>query len=189
MVVAGTGAGADPDVFPVVLNQIIGTKFKLITGYLGTQETSMAIERHEVDGRCGWSWASIKTTRPAWVRDKKINYLLQLTLHKSPEFPDVPSIMDLIKDQGDRQMMTALLAPLTLSRPFLAPPGLPPERVAELRKAFLAALADSDLRADAAKISEGSLDPTSGEEMQEQLAGIYATPAAIVDRLRTILAH
>ena len=87
MVVAGTGAGASPDIYPVVLNEVLHTNFKVVTGYQGSQETIVAIERGEVDGRCGWGWSSLKSTRPDWIRDKKINFLLQLALAKSPNIP------------------------------------------------------------------------------------------------------
>ena len=100
MTVAGTGAASTTDIYPVVLNAALGTKFKVITGYLGTQETAMAIERRETHGRCGWSWSSLKGTRPEWLRDKKLNMLLQMGSAKSPEFPDVPFVLDLAQLDG-----------------------------------------------------------------------------------------
>jgi tripartite-type tricarboxylate transporter receptor subunit TctC len=187
MVVGGTGAGSNPDVFPVVLNRLIGTKFKLITGYVGSQEIALAMERNEVQGRCGWGIASVKSTRPDWLRDKKVNVLLQLALEKSQELPDVPLVFDLLANAADKQLMTLLLAPLSVARPFLAPPGLPAERVAELRKAFMAAMADEELRAEGAKIGLDDIDPTSGEDMQKLLQQIYATPEAVVEQARAML--
>jgi tripartite-type tricarboxylate transporter receptor subunit TctC len=187
MVVGGTGAGSNPDVFPVVLNRLLGTKFKLITGYVGSQEIALAMERKEVQGRCGWGIASVKSTRPDWLRDKKLNVLLQLALEKSPELPDVPLVFDLLTNPADKQLMTLLLAPLSVARPFLAPPGLPPERVAELRKAFMTAMADEELRAEGAKIGLDDIDPTSGADMQKLLQQIYATPESVVEQARAIL--
>jgi tripartite-type tricarboxylate transporter receptor subunit TctC len=189
MVVAGTGAGANPDTYPLILNEVLGTKFKLITGYVGTQETSMAIERGEADGRCGWSWASIKATRPAWVRDHKISYLLQFALKKNADFPDTPLALDFVTREEDRQLLTLLFAPLDLSKPFLAPPGVPAERIAELRKAFMDTMNDEDYRTEAVKLSDEPVDPTEGAEMQKLIAAIYATPAPVVDRLRGMLAR
>ena len=189
MVVAGTGAGANPDVYPMIMNDVLGTKFKLITGYVGTQETSMAIERGEADGRCGWSWASIKATRPAWVRDKSLNYLMQFALQKNADFPDTPLALDFVTRDDDRQLLRLLFAPLALSKPFLAPQGVPAERVADLRQAFTATMADEDYRTEAVKLSDEPVDPTDGAEMQKLIADIYATPAPVVDRLRGMLAR
>jgi tripartite-type tricarboxylate transporter receptor subunit TctC len=188
MVVAGTGAGSSPDIYPVVLNEVLHTKFKLITGYQGTKETMMAIERSEVDGRCGWGWSSLKSTATEWVKDKKINYLLQLSLEKSPNIP-APLVMDLVKDPADQQMLTLLFGPLGLNKPFIAPPGLPPERTAELRHAFAQAVKDPELVAEVIKLTGEELEPTSGEDMQKLLERIYATPEAVANKLRDILSH
>jgi tripartite-type tricarboxylate transporter receptor subunit TctC len=187
MVVAGTGAGASPDIYPVVLNDVLHTKFKVITGYQGSQETIMAIERTEVDGRCGWGWSSLKSTKPDWVRDKKINFLLQLALAKSPNIPDSPLVMDLVKDTADKQMLTLLFGPLSLNKPFFGPPGMAPERVVELRKAFTEAMKDPELRAEVIKLTGEDLEPTNGTEAQKLVAEMYATPEAVAHKLRDIL--
>jgi tripartite-type tricarboxylate transporter receptor subunit TctC len=187
MTVAGTGAGSSTDIYPVFLNAVLGTKFRVITGYQGSQETIIAIERGEVDGRCGWGWSSLNSTKPDWVRDKKLNYLLQLALTKNPKI-DAPLVVDLVKDEASRQMMTLLFGPLSLNKPFVGPPGMPAERTAVLRKAFAQALDDKDLRAEARKIIGADIDPTPGEEAQKLLAGIYATPPDVVARLKGILA-
>ena len=189
MIVAGTGAGANPDLYPVVLNQTIGTKFKVVTGYSGTQETSIAIDRGEADGRCGWSWASIKATQPAWVRDRQLNYLLQFGLRKSPEFPDAPLALDLVTNDADRQLLRLLFTPLSLSRLMFAPPAVPPERLADLRRAFAATMEDADYRAEALKITDEPTDPTAGEDMQKLIAEMTATPAAVVERMRNMTAR
>jgi tripartite-type tricarboxylate transporter receptor subunit TctC len=187
MVVAGTGAGSSPDIYPVVLNQVLHTKFKVITGYQGSQETIVAIERGEVDGRCGWGWSSLKSTKSDWIRDKKINVLLQLALAKSPSVPDSPLVMDLVKDEADKQMLTLLFGPLAINKPFFGPPGMTAERTAELRKAFADAMNDPDLRAEVIKLTGEDLDPTSGEAAQKLVADIYATPAEVARKLRDIL--
>ncbi|MGH6768915.1 MAG: Bug family tripartite tricarboxylate transporter substrate binding protein [Xanthobacteraceae bacterium] len=187
MTVAGTGAGSSTDIYPVFLNAVLGTKFRVITGYQGSQETIIAIERGEVDGRCGWGWSSLNSTKPDWVRDKKVNYLLQLALEKNPKI-DAPLVMDLVKDEAARQVMTLLFGPLSLNKPFFGPPGMPAERTAELRKAFAQALNDKELRAEAIKIIGEDLEPTTGEQAQKLIAAMYATPAAVVQRLKGILA-
>jgi tripartite-type tricarboxylate transporter receptor subunit TctC len=189
MTVAGTGAGATPDIYPVVLNELLGTKFKVITGYQGTQETILAIERTEVDGRCGWGWASLKATKPDWVRDRKLNYLVQLGLARSADFPGVPLALDLVRDPAGKDMLTLLFTPLDLNRPLLAPPDIPAERAAELRSAFMLAMKDEGLREEMRKLSGEDVNPTAGEEMQKLLARIYATPATTVEKLRNILAR
>jgi tripartite-type tricarboxylate transporter receptor subunit TctC len=187
MTVAGTGAGSSTDIYPVFLNAVLGTQFRVITGYQGSQETIIAIERGEVDGRCGWGWSSLNSTKPDWVRDKKLNYLMQLALEKHPKI-DAPLAVDLVKDAISKQMMTLLFGPLSINKPFFGPPGMPAERTAVLRKAFTQALNDRALREEALKIIGEDLDPTPGEQAQRLLAGIYATPPDVVARLKAILA-
>ena len=187
MTVAGTGAGSTTDTFPLVINATLGTKFKVITGYLGTQETAMAVERGETHGRCGWSWSSLKGVKSDWLRDKKINLLIQLGVTRSSVVPDVPFVMDLAANDADRQRLALMFAPLSLSHAFLAPPGLPEGRTAELRQAFMATMVDPEVRKEAvAQLSEQP-SPTSGEDMQKLIAKLYATPEPIVERLRAIL--
>src|SRR5215468_3194001 len=105
MVVAGTGAGSETDTWPVVLNDVLGTKFKLVTGYVGSQETILAIERGEARGRCVFSLSALKIARPDWLRDRKINVLVLTALEKSAEFPGVPAVVDLVTKQEDRQLL------------------------------------------------------------------------------------
>ena len=185
--VAGTGAGSQTDSDPVVLNEVLGTKFKVITGYLGTQETALAVERGEVDGRCGFGFASIRASRPQWLTEKKLNFLLQMGLEKHPLAPDVPLALDLADTPEKKAMVRLISAPLGISRPYLAPPKLPAERVAELRKAFSQAMADPELRAEFQKTSGDEPTQTDGATMQQILAGMQATPAAVVDRMRALL--
>jgi tripartite-type tricarboxylate transporter receptor subunit TctC len=187
MTVAGTGAGSSTDIYPMFLNAVMGTKFRVITGYLGSQETIIAIERGEVDGRCGWGFSSLMSTKPDWVRDKKVTYLLQLALERNPKV-DAPLGMDFAKDEATRQMMTLMFGPLALNKPFFGPPGMAAERTAELRKAIMAALNDPELRAEARKTFGDEIEPTGGEQAQKLLADMYATPPAVVERLKAILA-
>ena len=184
---AGTGAASSTDIYPLALNATIGTKFRIISGYPGTQDTIMAIERGETDGRCGWGYSSLKSSKPDWIRDKKINYLVQMSLKKHPDAMDVPLAMDLMTNEQDRQMMRILVTPQTVTRPYLAPPGLPPARAKEVRAAFSSAMKDEGLRAEYSKIMGEEPSPTSGEDMQKLLETIYAMPEPVVERLRTIL--
>ena len=185
--VAGTGAASSTDIYPVVLNAVLGSKFRVITGYMGTQETIMAVERGETDGRCGWGWASLKSSKPDWLRDKKLNFIVQLGLAKHPEAQHVPLAIDLAKTEEDKQVLRVLFAPLMMTRPFFAAPGTTPARIAELRKAFMAALADPGAVEELIKTVGERPDSTPGEEMQKLLADIYASPEPVLARLKAIV--
>jgi tripartite-type tricarboxylate transporter receptor subunit TctC len=184
--VAGTGAGSETDTFPVVLNDLLGTKFKVITGYLGSQQTILAIESGEVDGRCGWSLSSLKSTKPDWLADKRVNVLVQMGLAKSPELPDVPLVLDLVKTEADRQLLTLLLGTTAISRAFVAPPGLPEARTRNLRRAFDATMKDPEFLKEAA-IMRAEVEPTTGEDVQKIVAAMYATPKAVVERTKKLI--
>ena len=187
MVVAGTGAGASPDIYPVVLNEVLHTNFKVITGYQGSQETIVAIERGEVDGRCGWSWDSIKSTRPDWLRDHKINLLVVFSLQKAADVPlDVPLILDLATSDEQRTILRLHLAGQFFGRPFFAPPGIPDDRRAALRAAFDATMKDPDFVAEALA-SRLEVNPASGAEIDQLLAEIYATPRDVVEKARAAI--
>jgi tripartite-type tricarboxylate transporter receptor subunit TctC len=183
MVVAGTGAGSETDTWPIILNDMLATKFKVVTGYLGTQETMLAMERGEVDGRCGLSLSSLKAAKPEWLRDKKVNVLLQIALHKSPELPDVPLVFDLVSKPQDRQMLELLVGPTAMARPFAAPPGLPAARAELLRRGFDATMRDPEFLAEAAKM-QVDVSPSTGEDVQKLVARIYATPKPVIDRVK-----
>src|SRR5947209_9856862 len=137
LTVGGTAAAADTDQFPRVLNGMLGTKMKIVTGYPGGNDVGLAMERGEVSGRCGWSWSSVKSTHPDWVLDKKIKVLVQLALENHPELSDVPLVTDLAKTDEQRQILKLIFARQVMGRPFLAPPGVPEDRLAALRKAFM----------------------------------------------------
>lgn len=184
---AGTGAASSTDIFPVILNATLGTRFKVISGYIGTQETVMAVERGEVDGRCGWSWSSIKSSKPDWLREHKVNFLVQLGLEKHPEVKDVPLALDLISDEAERQMLRVLLAPQKITRPYLAPPGLSIEHAGIIRTGFIKTMNDPALREEFKMIVGDYPTPTEGKEMQHIIDDIYATPPAVVERLKGLL--
>jgi tripartite-type tricarboxylate transporter receptor subunit TctC len=187
MIVAGTGAGSETDTWPIIINEVLGTKFKVVTGYLGTQETILAIERGEANGRCILSLSALKTAKPDWLTEKKINILLQVGLTKSPELPDAPLLIDLVKNDDDRRMLTLLSAPSAMGRPFAAPPGLSPSTANLLRRAFAATLADPEFLAEARKM-QADISPLSGEDVQRLVAEIYATPRPIVERAKKFFA-
>jgi len=184
--VAGTGAGSETDTFPMVLNDLLATKFKVITGYLGSQQTILAIESGEVDGRCGWSLSSLKSTKPDWLADKRVHVLVQMALAKSPEMPDVPLVMDLVKTEADRQLLTLLLGTTAIARPFVAPPGLPEARTRNLRRAFDATMKDADFLKEAT-LMRADVEPTTGEDVQKIVAAMYATPKDVVERTKKLI--
>jgi tripartite-type tricarboxylate transporter receptor subunit TctC len=177
--IGGTGAGADTDLFPKVMNNILGTKMKLVTGYPGGNDITLAMQRGEVEARCGWSWSSIKSGHLNWVKDGTIRLLVQLSLAKHPDLPDVPLIMDLVKTPEQRAILRLVFARQVMGRPFLAPPGLPPERLALLRRAFMETMNDAAFRAEAEKIKL-EITPVDGEAVQKLVAENYATPPDIV---------
>src|SRR5260370_4316213 len=124
--VRGTGASADTDQFPKVVNGVLGTKIKIVTRYPAANNVVLAMERGELQGRCGWSWSSGKATHGSWITEKKLNILVQLSLQKHPDLPDVPLIVDLAKTDDDRRILTLIFARQVMARPFLAPPATPP---------------------------------------------------------------
>jgi tripartite-type tricarboxylate transporter receptor subunit TctC len=187
MVVAGTGAGSDTDTWPLVLNEVLGTRFKLVTGYLGTQETLLAMERGEAHGRCVISHSALKIAKPDWLRDKKINVLVLTALEKSPEFPNVPVVVDLVTKGEDRQLLELLIGPTVMARPFAGPPGLPTKTAALLRRALDATVEDPQFRADATRI-QAELAPTTGEHVQKLVGRIYQTPRPVIERAKKLFA-
>jgi tripartite-type tricarboxylate transporter receptor subunit TctC len=186
MIVAGTGAGSDSDTYPIILNEVLKTRIKLITGYLGTKETIMAIETGEAHGRCSVAYSALKMARPDWLRDKKINVIMQFGLEKSRELPDVPLVLDLVKNPEDRQLMELLMGTMAVARPFMAPPGVPEARATALRRAFDKTMIDPGFLAEAQQL-QLDVEPTTGEEAQKVVQSMYATPKAVVERAKKLL--
>ena len=124
---------------------MLGAKMKIVAGYPGGNDINLAMERGEVSGRCGWSWSSVISTQPGWLKEKKINVLVQLSLSKHEDLPDVPIITDFAKDDITRGVFKLVFARQVMGRPFVAPPGIPAERVAVVRKAFMDTLKDKQL--------------------------------------------
>ncbi|MBV8419466.1 MAG: hypothetical protein JOZ26_05595 [Hyphomicrobiales bacterium] len=178
LTVGGTGPAADTDQFPKVLNATIHTKFKIIAGYPGGNDIDLAMERGEVMGRCGWSWSSVIATHKQWFDEKKINVLVQLSLNKHGDLPNVPLIMDFAKTGEARQIFKLVFARQPMGRPFLAPPGIPAERTAALRKAFMDTMKDPGFLAEAEKM-QLEINPVSGDAVQEIMQEVYQTPKAI----------
>lgn len=186
LTVGGTGPAADTDQFPKILNGALGTKLDLVTGYPGGNEVNLAMERGEVQGRCGWSWSSVVATHKDWLDQKKINVLVQLSTAKHPDLPDVPLITDFAKTDEQRQILRLVFARQAMGRPFVAPPGVPADRVAALRQAFIASMRDKKL-VDEAKHMNLEINPVSGEKVQEIVEEVYRTPKPVAAKVAEML--
>jgi tripartite-type tricarboxylate transporter receptor subunit TctC len=186
--VGGEGTGSDPDIFSAVMRNAFGVKLKLVSGYPGTAEVALAVERGEIDGRCGWSWSSLKLTKPDWIAGKRVNLVTQLALKKSPELPDVPLIFDFATNDRQRQILKMMLSRQSMARPFAAPPDLPEDRKAALRTAFDQTMADAEFLAEA-KQRGLEVNPVGGAEIDKLVAELYQTPADIVAELRATISE
>jgi tripartite-type tricarboxylate transporter receptor subunit TctC len=186
LVVGGTAASADTDQFPKILNYVLGTKFKIITGYPGGNEVGLAMERGEVQGRCGWSWSSVMSTHKQWYDEKKFIVLMQLALEKHPDLPDVPLIVELAKTDEQRQLLRLIFARQVMGRPYLAPPGIPQDRADALRKAFMDTMKDKDFLADADK-AKMEITPVAGDRLEALVKEIYTTPKAVAQKAAAII--
>src|SRR5712691_977308 len=177
----GEGPAGDPDIFAKLYKNVFGAKIRLATGFPGTTDITLAMQRHEVDGLCGISWSTVKSRYGDWVTEKKINILIQAAPSKAPDLPDVPLASALAKTTEQRQMLDFAVASEVLARPFVAPPGIPAERKAMLRAAFDATLRDPAFLADASKTMI-DIDPVSGPEAEALVASLYALPKDVVTK-------
>ena len=186
MTVGGTGASADTDQFPRIVNGVLGTKMKIVSGYPGGNDVVLAMERGEVQGRCGWSWSSVKSTHRAWLDEQKMTCWSSSRSQKHPDLPDVPLIIDLAKTDEQKQILKLIFARQVMGRPYLAPPGIPPDRAEALRKAFMETMADHDFLADAEK-AQLEITPVAGADLQKLVAEVYATPPEVAKKAAEIL--
>jgi tripartite-type tricarboxylate transporter receptor subunit TctC len=171
--------------FPALLNNTTGTRFRVVSGYPGTREITLAIEKGEVQGVCGFSWSSLSAQHPDWLEKSFIRVLVQENDKGHPEVNrmGVPLAVDFAKSPQDRQTMELIYSSEIFGRPYVMPPGVPADRVAALRKAFMATLHDPELLAEGQKLGL-DLDPISGETLQTIAEKIYATPPDIVARAK-----
>ncbi len=172
--------------YPQVMNSLVGTKFKIIMGYPGGNEVNLAMENGEVAGRGSNSWASWKASKPDWVRDKKMNILVQIGLTKTPDLPDVPLLIDLAKTEDDRLALRLVSAPPSVGRPIFSTPNVPDDRTKALRDAFDATMKDQAFLEEAKK-SGLDINPIGGAELQKVVSDIIDTPKPVRDRLASIL--
>jgi tripartite-type tricarboxylate transporter receptor subunit TctC len=184
---AGLGPGSDEDMFTKVMNALFNTKARLVNGYPAGAEAMLAVERGEVDGRCGWSYSSLTTAKPEWIASQKVKFLLTLTLERSPKLPDTPAIMEFATTDRQRQILGLVVGSQVLGRPFFAPPGLPADRAKALRTAFEKTMTDPGFLADRKTLNE-DVNPTSAEEVEVLLRKSFATPPELVNETKAIIA-
>ena len=182
LIVAGTGVGTESVVAPYVLRNVLGLKFRVIAGYPGGSEMNLAMQRGEVDGRGTYSWTSIKPHYKEYIESGDLNILFQMGLKQHPDIPNVPLVLDLAQTDEQRKLLELQFTAFELGRPFFVAEGVPADRVNALRRAFDEAMKDNELLADAQK-QDLEINPSTGEEMQEILARVYATPKELVAKL------
>ena len=169
--------------YPIVMNAVLGTKFKVIMGYPGGNDINLAMERGEVQGRCGWSWSSVVSTRPQWLKENKIYVAAQIALNKHPELPNVPLVLDLAKNRHDRDVLEVVFSGQPMGRPYAAPPAIPADRLKALRDAFDATMKDKDFLAEADK-GKLEITPVDGDAVQKIVAAVAAKPKDILQAAR-----
>jgi tripartite-type tricarboxylate transporter receptor subunit TctC len=186
MIVPATGTGADSAIFPYILNGVLGTKFRVVTGYPGAAETMLSIERGETDGSAATSWGNFEAAKQDWIRDGKVNIILQLALKKLPLLGNVPLVMEFARNEADRQALEMIFSRQSMSYPFAVPPDVPPERLQVLRRAFDATMKDPEFLADA-KQQKLDIDPVSGDEIQALVRSVYASPKDVIARAQAAI--
>ena len=174
LIIGSTGGSGDDEQYAKIVNGVLGTKLRIVSGYPGGNEIKMAMERGEVGGRCGWSWSSVKSTQAQWLKDKTISIVAQLSLRRHDDLPDLPTIIDHAKTDEDHQIFRVMFARQVMAWPFTAPPGVPADRLAALRKAFEATMKDKEFLAEAERLSL-EVSPVPGKQIQSLIEDLYRT--------------
>jgi tripartite-type tricarboxylate transporter receptor subunit TctC len=183
VVFGGTSLATDTGLFPTILNRLIGTRFKVIVGYKSSTDVDLAMERGEVQGKI-WTWGSLKSGNTAdWVERNKVSLLAQFGLQRAKDLPDLPLALDYARTPEDRQVMELIFAPLTLGYPSFMGPGVPPERVEVMRRAFDRTMRDPEF-IDLMRQQNLVLDPARGEDVQAIVQRLYQMPQAVIERAR-----
>lgn len=184
-VVGSAGTSSDLHIFSIVVNAIFGAKMQIIPGYPGTNEILLSLERGEVDGLLGYSWAAARSGSADMLRSGKLKIVMQLGMRKHPDLPDVPFIMDMVKNDDDRRVLELVFARQGMGRPFVAPPGTPKPVVEALRAGFTQSMADPELIAFAKKL-DLEMDPMTGEEVQSLVERLHQFPKSVIERTQAI---
>ncbi len=185
VIVGGTSPRSGGGVYPRILNTMLGTKFKVVVGYAGTGESTLAMERGEIDGVGSWSWSQLRDRRPKWIKDKFVKVLIFLSVMPHSDLPNVPTPISLAKNDEDRKVLEAIFMWQEIGRPFAAPPGTDPARGAALRKAFATMVTKKDFEKDI-NIASLEVDPIVGKDAEALLDRLYAYPKDVVDRARVV---
>jgi len=183
---SATGAGSTVSVYPTVMNNVFGTKFKLIMGYRGSNEAMLALERGEVEGH-STSWTAVKVAHPDWRPSKSIEIIVQFALKRHPEMPEVPTAVDLARNDEERRILSAIMAATEIGTAFFAPPGIPADRLATLRRAFDATMKDPEFLDEAAR-TKLTVGPMAGEELQKLVVEVSNLPPALLEKVRAAYA-
>jgi tripartite-type tricarboxylate transporter receptor subunit TctC len=185
VILGGTGAGSGLVILPRAMNALLGTRFKIVSGYKSSEDINIALQRGEVEARA-FSLISITAQRADWLRDKKITILAQVGAKRAHEIPDVPLVTELARSEEDRQVFKLISAAQALGRPYLAPPGVPADRLAILRKAFEATLKDKAFLADAEKL-QIDIDPIGADEVTQLVRETVNAPASVVAKAKAAI--
>jgi len=186
MLVGSPGVATSSSVYANVLNHLAGTRFKVITGYVDVSALNLAMENNEIQGRIGWYVSSLLSTKRQWIEQGLVKVLVQMADEKHAAFPNVPLAIEFVTDAAKRAQLAFSTSWLVMGRPFVAPAGVPAERVKLLRESFLKTLADPALQQEAAKLGL-EIGPMSGEAVQALIAKIYATPGETIDAVRALI--
>jgi len=186
VILGASATSSDSYVLAMLTNRLLDTKFKVVHGYPGAAEVDLAVENGEVQGEAGKDWTTLTSTRPQWIRERKINILVQMGMTPHADLKDVPMAIDRAKTPEDRSVMEVVFAKFGMSRPFFAPPGVAPERLVALRRAFDATMRDEAFLADAKQLGM-EVNPVRGEDVEALVTRIMGTPAALAQRARDAL--
>lgn len=181
---SATGAGSTVSVYPTVLNNVMKTRFKLVMGYKGSGESMLAMERGEVAGH-STAWEALKTQHPDWITGKKVRFLLQFALTRHPEMPDAPTALEIAETEEQRAIFRTVLNATAIGKPFFTSPGVPPERVEALRRAFDKMVQDKEFAEEFAR-AKVDLIPMNGEGLQKLVHDLMNIPPDLVDRVKAI---
>jgi tripartite-type tricarboxylate transporter receptor subunit TctC len=187
VVLGATGAGSATVMGPTLYNSLLGTRFKVIQGYSGSGQINLAMQRGELDGHANSTWTSIQTMLYDEIRDHKVNVLIQTGLRKEPDLPDVPLLLDLVKDDPTKRSIARFLSlAVSVARPLAAPPGVPDDRIEVLRRAFDDTMRDPEFLAEA-RVLRSEVDPMTGAATQDAVANILATPKSVIADVQVAL--
>jgi tripartite-type tricarboxylate transporter receptor subunit TctC len=183
VIIGATTAGTTQEMYPVMANNLLGTKFKVVTGYKASTEVNLAMERGETQGRGANTYLAYRFQNPDWISDKKINLIFQMTETRDPLMPDTPTLLEYARNDEQKKVISLMVTSEAIGRPLLAPPGVPAERVALLRKALMQVVKDPEFVAEAEK-AQLEISPVPGEKLQTMVRDLIATPPDIVEKYK-----